>query len=115
MVVFTDSIEEKPACYSFADSSDPACGKCSLYEKCFRKAVKSRPPCFASYVDMDSACLMCLLRSMCKESTRVAKKGGKRKPITLEAQSKRLAKQLENSLKPKGKKRKKKVVVRRRK
>jgi hypothetical protein len=65
-----ETVEEIPdwMCFGYADSRDPACGKCKLYDRCKTTRIANRPECFGiSYNENAPECRECIEAPFCKK------------------------------------------------
>lgn len=60
--------EELPPCYAFADSRDPACNRCVIFDMCHEERVLVRPECYGKLFDATSEeCRGCLEAGPCRK------------------------------------------------
>jgi len=57
---------ENPECFSFAEIRDPACKRCTIYDRCLEARERARPACFGkSYSAQSEECRACIEANAC--------------------------------------------------
>lgn len=65
-VVDLDEVD-LPACFGFADSRDPACKRCKVFDLCMKERLSVRPECFGLLFDENHPeCQACLEANFCR-------------------------------------------------
>lgn len=65
-----EQIKKEVHCFSYADSLDPSCNRCKVFDLCMKAREELRPDCFGTYSDTDPDCAACLEMSLCKQITK---------------------------------------------
>ena len=62
-----DTTQGLPECYSLADSRDPACSRCRVYDDCLKSRISNHPDCFGKLYEKHSEeCGVCIEAPQCK-------------------------------------------------
>jgi len=61
--------EGLPECFGYAESKDPACRKCQIFDNCHKERKETRPECFGILFKLqDEECLSCIEANDCQKT-----------------------------------------------